>query len=61
MNNLINRKRKIDEELLQSVWKVKVDDVEIQKSRAAFGSRVRVDALFNVLQDFSSLIFLVSD
>ena len=34
------RRQRLEEELLQSVWKVKIDDIELQKSRRGGGSRV---------------------
>ncbi|XP_060579361.1 atrial natriuretic peptide receptor 1-like [Ruditapes philippinarum] len=47
---LIIRRKKMEEELLQSIWKVRLDDVELQKSKAAFGSRMNMKSL-TALQD----------
>ncbi|XP_053376167.1 atrial natriuretic peptide receptor 1-like [Mercenaria mercenaria] len=44
-SGFIVRRRKMEEELLYSVWKVKVDDVELQKSKVGFGSRMNMKSL----------------
>ena len=31
----------MEEELMKSIWKVELDEVELQKSKVAFGSRVQ--------------------
>ncbi|WAR02467.1 ANPRA-like protein [Mya arenaria] len=35
----IVRKRKLENALLQSIWKIRIEDIELQKSKIGFGSR----------------------